>query len=67
MGKATVTAALKEAIRKSGLSLYSLAQQTGVQRDSIQRFMAGRQSLRLDKADRLCTFFNLEVMKRKGK
>ncbi len=55
------TAALREAIRGSGLSLTQIEAETGVQRASLSRFLAGKRTLRLDMADRLATFFGLTV------
>jgi len=63
-----LTDALKRAIAKSGLTLYRIACNTGVQKPSLIRFMRGETSLRLDKADLLADYFGLEVVqKRKGK
>jgi plasmid maintenance system antidote protein VapI len=59
------TDVLKEAIVKSDVSYKSLSRETGVARASIQRFVDGRQSIRLDMADRLAGYFGLEL--RKGK
>jgi plasmid maintenance system antidote protein VapI len=53
--------ALKEAIRGSGLSLTHIEADTGVQRASLSRFLAGRRTLRLDMADRLAVYFKLTV------
>jgi plasmid maintenance system antidote protein VapI len=53
--------ALRRAIRESGIPYLALAQATGVQRASIQRFIDGRTSLRLDKADKLAAYFGLEL------
>lgn len=47
------------------MSHRSIATATGVERASIYRFVRGSQSLRLDAADKLAGYFNLEV--RKGK
>ena len=59
----TITEALREAIEESGMSHRSIATATGVERASIYRFVRGDQSIRLDVADKLCEFFNLEVRK----
>ena len=59
--------ALREAIRGSGLSLTRIEADTGVQRASLSRFMAGRRTLRLDMADRLATYFRLTVRTPKPK
>jgi transcriptional regulator with XRE-family HTH domain len=57
----TLSEALRQAIRDSGLALAALERETGVQRMSIGRFMRGERSLRLDKADRLAAFLGLEL------
>jgi hypothetical protein len=51
---------------ESGRTTYlALERETGVKRASIMRFVAGKQSLRLDMADRLAAHFGLELRKRK--
>lgn len=64
-----MTQLLKQAIAKSDLPLQRIEKLTGVKRASIMRFMAGKQSLRLDKADQLASFFGVEcrLARRKGK
>jgi len=56
-----ITAILKDAILRSGIPYKALERETGVQRSSIQRFVDGRQSIRLDVADRLAVFFQLSL------
>jgi plasmid maintenance system antidote protein VapI len=64
----TMTEALKQAIRESGMAFIAIERETGVQRMSIARFVEGRQSLRLDAADRLAGLFGIEVRrKRQGR
>jgi len=59
---------LQEAIAESGLTLYRIAQDTGVGKTCLIRFMRGETSLRLDKADVLANYLGLElVRKRKAK
>jgi plasmid maintenance system antidote protein VapI len=55
---------LRQTIAESGTSYNALEKETGVKRASIMRFVRGDQSLRLDKADRLAAFFDLELRKR---
>jgi plasmid maintenance system antidote protein VapI len=55
---------LKDAIVKSGIPYKALERETGVKRSSIQRFIDGRQSIRLDMADRLAVFFGLSLAMR---
>lgn len=63
--KPTMTAALRQSISDSKMSYHELEQETGVKRQSLMKFAAGEQSLRLDLADRLADYFGLVVVKRK--
>ncbi len=66
--RATITESLKRAVRDSGLSLYAICKATGLNEDSLSRFMRGDQSLVLSKADKLASFFGIECQqKEKGK
>ena len=59
---------LRRAIVESGAAYSALERTTGVKRASIMRFVRGTTSLRLDMADRLAAFFELELRpKRKGR
>ena len=63
-----LTDALRKAILESGLSFQALENETGVLRQSLMKFVRGKQSLRLDMADRLAVYLGLEVrVKRKGR
>ena len=62
-----MTESLKKAIRDSGLSFRFLGHETGVTRQSLMKFMGGETSLRLDMADKLAKYFELELTKRKVK
>ena len=44
---------LRRAIVESGIPFLKIEQDTGIQRASISRFVAGKRSLRLDLADKL--------------
>ncbi len=55
----SMTDILRRRIIESRVSYKSLSQETGVARASIQRFVDGRQSLRLDLADRLAAYFGI--------
>ena len=55
---------LRRTIAESGVSYNALQRETGVTRASIMRFVRGDQSLRLDMADRLAAYFDLELAKR---
>ncbi|MEK6260108.1 MAG: helix-turn-helix transcriptional regulator [Planctomycetota bacterium] len=56
-----ITDALKNAIEASGMSIKSLERETGVSRQSMMHFMRGTRTLRLDIADKLATYFGLEL------
>jgi plasmid maintenance system antidote protein VapI len=60
--KPTITEVLKNAIVESRISYKALSRETGVARASIQRFIDGRQSIRLDMADRLAAYFGLRLL-----
>lgn len=62
MPNESMTDVLRRTIAESGLSYKSLSRETGVARASIQRFVDGRQSIRLDMADRLAAYFGLLVV-----
>ena len=62
-----MTESLKRAIRESGLSFRFLEHETGVKRQSLMKFIRGETSLRLDIADKLATYFELELKERKAK
>lgn len=62
-----MTVALKKAIAESGMAHIAIERETGVKRQSIMKFMRGERTLRLDIADRLADYFELEVVaKKKG-
>jgi plasmid maintenance system antidote protein VapI len=59
---------IREAIKGGRTNYKALERETGVKRPSIMRFVTGRQSLRLDIADKLAAYFGLELRpKRKGR
>ena len=57
----TMTESLRQRIVDSELPLLTLEQATGVKRQSIMRFLRGERSLRLDIADKLASYFELEL------
>ena len=63
----TITEALLEAIAESELSFKALERETGVLRQSLMKFAAGEQTIRLDNADILAEFFGIEIIRRKGR
>jgi plasmid maintenance system antidote protein VapI len=63
--KSPISDLLRRTIVESGRPHLTIEQETGVQRGSIARFVAGKRSLRLDFADRLAAYFGLALTKRK--
>lgn len=63
----TMTEALKKAIADSGMPTLRISDESGVARASLIRFIDGKRSLRLDMADKLATYFELELTKRRRK
>lgn len=60
----TLTEMLREAIESSGLSLYQLADETGVDRGLLSRFKNGKQSMTLETFDRLNEVLKLRITRR---
>jgi plasmid maintenance system antidote protein VapI len=60
-----MTEALRKEIVNSKQSFKALQGATGVKRQSLMKFVAGEQSLRLDMADKLAMHFGLQILKRK--
>jgi hypothetical protein len=56
---------IRAAVESGRTNYLTLERETGLTRASIMRFVAGKQSLRLDMADRLAVYFSLELQKRK--
>jgi hypothetical protein len=59
--------ALQHAIADCDLSFKGLERETGVKRQSLMKFVAGEQSLRLDLADDVAMYFRIEIVVRKVK
>ena len=59
--KSPLTDALKKAVTDSGLPLLQVSKGSGIAYASLVRFMSGERSLRLDKADKLAAYFDLEI------
>lgn len=60
---------IRAAVESGRTNYLALERETGLTRASIMRFVAGKQSLRLDMADRLAAYFGLALRERgkKGK
>lgn len=71
MNKQPITDLLRETIIASKMPMKAIERETGVQRLSVSRFVRGTNSLRLDVADKLASYFGLALRpiktKRKGK
>lgn len=61
----TLSERLRQAILESGKSFKALEREAGVLRQSLMKFAHGKQSLRLDIADKLAIYFDLELCRRK--
>ena len=57
----SMTKVLRRELERSEASINSISNATGIQKASLIRFLDGRTSLRLDKADLLAKFFSLEL------
>lgn len=57
----SVTEALRECLIQTGWTYQRMADETGLNKAALLRFVQSRQSLRLDKADELVAFFGLRV------
>jgi transcriptional regulator with XRE-family HTH domain len=56
------------AAEESGLSVYRIARETGLDQSALNRFLNGtRDNVRLDVADRLFQFLGLRVLPRRRK
>ena len=62
-----MTSVLRRTIKGSGQSFYAIAKATGLNKAGLGRFVAGKQSLHLDLADRLAAHFDLELRPRSGR
>jgi plasmid maintenance system antidote protein VapI len=62
-----ITDVLRQTIVESGISYKALSRETGVPRASIQRFVDGRQSIRLDTADQLAVYLCLRFLEQEAR
>jgi predicted XRE-type DNA-binding protein len=53
---------LREAIEQSGLSRYSIWQQTGIDQGSLSKFMDGERGLGLESIDKLADLLRLHIV-----
>jgi transcriptional regulator with XRE-family HTH domain len=52
---------LRQAVERSGLSRYSICQQTGIDQGSMSKFMAGERGLTLESIDKLAELLGLHI------
>ncbi|MEW4564676.1 helix-turn-helix transcriptional regulator [Bremerella sp. JC770] len=56
-----ISEAIRKQIKASGVSHYQIAQGSGVSTSVLSRFMAGETSITLATAEKLATYFELEL------
>lgn len=52
---------LRQAVERSGLSRYSIWQQTGIDQGSLSKFMDGERGLGLESIDKLADLLGLHI------
>lgn len=65
--KQDLSASLKTAIEKSGLSNYALSGLSGVNQSVLNRFTSGQRDITLDTAGKIAAALGAELKLRKGK
>jgi hypothetical protein len=60
---AKVSKVLRQAIRDSGLTLYRISKDSGVQYMALYRFARGRTMLSLDAVDKLAEYLGLRLVR----
>ena len=55
---------LREAIDKSGVSRYRIAQDTDIAESTLSRFVSGERGLSMEAIDRLLEYLGLEVVEK---
>ena len=58
---------LRETIIASAETHYHIGKETGIDTRALDRFIRDRKHIRTDTADKLCEYFNLELVKKKQK
>ena len=59
--RASLSDELRQAIQRSGLSRYSIWQQTGIDQGSLSKFMDGERGLGLESIDKLADLLGLHI------
>lgn len=60
--RASLSDELRQAVERSGLSRYSIWQQTGIDQGSMSKFMAGERGLTLESIDKLAELLRLHIV-----
>lgn len=60
----SISGALREAIKESGLTCYAISKRSGVAESALSRFMSGERSLSLDTVERLADVLGAELVVR---
>ncbi len=63
----TMSDTLKRAVKASKMPMLAIQREAGINRQTVARFLDGRGSLRLDKADLLARYLGLELRPAKRK
>ena len=63
----TIQTTLRDAIKASDESLYRIAKDAGLPYSRIHDFVNGKGALSLENADRLCSYFGLELVQTSAK
>ena len=56
---------LREAIKKAGVSRYSIAKQTGVSETTLCRFVSGERGISVDAMDAIGQYLGLSIVSQK--
>lgn len=65
--KTPITETIRDAIRKRGLTVTQIEDESGISRGAMSRFMRYERDVRGKQIDRLCEYLGLELVERKKK
>lgn len=60
----TFTDIIKKAIQKSDMTSYRIAEESGLSRSALSRFLSGERSLNLESVERLCVVLDLALVEK---
>lgn len=66
-GMASVTATLRAALERSGMTRYAVSKATGIPESTLSRFVAGGKPLRGENIDKLSEYLGLVLTAKSGK